>query len=793
MKALLLTALCVVSCCAQAVRLDPQPSTTISSNGSQPYGYPQVLAIPFATVTLCGYPATGFPCTNFATSYTDATGTAACPSGSPVVLAGTSNCSSGSDQEGNFGFWLSPAQNYTYMLTVKGKNYGPYPISAPSNLSSGSLLQFYSSQYAFVTQAFSTALTGGVPATITLPISPIGVNGTDTFHPLYIPGTNPEAVIITGGTCTSAALNCTLTFTPTNSHSGGWRLMSADAGINEALQVCATAGGGIIQVPAGTTTLHGLMDHKSGCSQAGQGFDTTILQVAAGEFASVQGWHAPEYGYMVDRAANGSGVTRSGYSIDMQGSTQTSVPTNTGTVVFWYNQNESLATQVGVLHSPNPANFLPFLMFGSSANNTIQFSKVIDDPLTACTNTGAGGYFIQTSGTGGNKVLSSYGEAGCQAMFQAGTSAAPGIYAFNTYDIGTTTMSAFGQQFDADSAAPGWSFIGNKCIGNGSAPTCYAAISDDPTIETIGVSFTDNDAINAGVCYQIAGQGATKFSRDISITGGHCRQPGTAAMEIQDGVDGLSVTGWTVDGQFSTPNGIFSNSTVSGSIKNISFVNNQIKDTMGDGIHITGSAGITPIDGLIATANTITGNATGLNLPSSTPIGHFNIALNNIWANSQDYAFGITGGAASLVELGPGSFGPNTTSSSPTLGLAQIHQGPDANTAGPVTLANGLNSNVTTDLQGSIEISGPTSAYSVGGFTNGFNGYDLFVFSANGQTLTIVNEDASSTAANRIYTYTGGGTTATPNVTLTPSSGQNVYAHFRWQQSKARWLLLDHS
>src|SRR5207302_1798166 len=43
-----------------------------------------------------------------------------------------------------------------------------------------------------------------------------------------------EAVLITGGTCTSEATSGTITFTPANNHSGTWTLKSASAGIKEA-------------------------------------------------------------------------------------------------------------------------------------------------------------------------------------------------------------------------------------------------------------------------------------------------------------------------------------------------------------------------------------------------------------------------------------------------------------------------------------------------------------------------------------------------------------------------------
>jgi hypothetical protein len=89
-----------------------------------------ILAIPGATIHVCGFPANAVPCTNYATAYTDATRTTACPSSAQVVLSGTSACVSTSDAQGNFGFWLnSGSYAYTFTLPYNNVSYGPFPIT----------------------------------------------------------------------------------------------------------------------------------------------------------------------------------------------------------------------------------------------------------------------------------------------------------------------------------------------------------------------------------------------------------------------------------------------------------------------------------------------------------------------------------------------------------------------------------------------------------------------------------------------------------------------------------------
>lgn len=81
----------------------------------------------------------------------------------------------------------------------------------------------------------STAIQVG-PNTVTLTPCPKGVNGTDLWHYLYISGTGtPEAVLITGGSCTSRAASGTIEFTAAYAHLKGYSIGTATAGVQEAV------------------------------------------------------------------------------------------------------------------------------------------------------------------------------------------------------------------------------------------------------------------------------------------------------------------------------------------------------------------------------------------------------------------------------------------------------------------------------------------------------------------------------------------------------------------------------
>lgn len=128
-RTLALLALAAACSFAQtATRVDPSPVATTIGNVS-PGGYPQLLAVPYAKVSVCNAPANGIPCTNYATTYTNATAATACANNAQVVVAGTIVCTATADKRGNFGFWILPG-SYEYTVTYpQGGSYGPFPIS----------------------------------------------------------------------------------------------------------------------------------------------------------------------------------------------------------------------------------------------------------------------------------------------------------------------------------------------------------------------------------------------------------------------------------------------------------------------------------------------------------------------------------------------------------------------------------------------------------------------------------------------------------------------------------------
>lgn len=90
------------------------------------------------------------------------------------------------------------------------------------------------------TQTPGGSLTAGITNTVTLAPVPVGINGTNTNHYLYISGGTgtAEAVLITGGTAVSGAASGTITFVPANAHSGAWTVAGASGGVQECIYDC---------------------------------------------------------------------------------------------------------------------------------------------------------------------------------------------------------------------------------------------------------------------------------------------------------------------------------------------------------------------------------------------------------------------------------------------------------------------------------------------------------------------------------------------------------------------------
>lgn len=155
------------------------------------------------------------------------------------------------------------------------------------------LLSVYAAAFDFTPIQPGGSLTGGSPATVTLPDVPPGLNGSDDDHYIYISGGSgtPEAVLITGGTATAGGSG-TIQFTPANNHTGAWTISSATAGIQEAYVDIASQGGGIVYLPAGELVLFAPVFKPAGVSVTliGAGQDATVVRVAATQSGDAYGF-----------------------------------------------------------------------------------------------------------------------------------------------------------------------------------------------------------------------------------------------------------------------------------------------------------------------------------------------------------------------------------------------------------------------------------------------------------------------------------------------------------------------
>lgn len=92
-----------------------------------------IVVLPNATMHICTRPANSANCTNFATTYTDATLSASCPTNRQVVLANTNTCVATSDSTGMWNVWLGNGEySYTFTSTT-GANYGPWDFTVASS------------------------------------------------------------------------------------------------------------------------------------------------------------------------------------------------------------------------------------------------------------------------------------------------------------------------------------------------------------------------------------------------------------------------------------------------------------------------------------------------------------------------------------------------------------------------------------------------------------------------------------------------------------------------------------
>ena len=145
----------------------------------------------------------------------------------------------------------------------------------------------------------------------------------------------------------------------------------------------------------------------------------------------------------------------------------------------------------------------------------------------------------------------------------------------------------------------------------------------------------------------------------------------------------------------------------------------------------------------------------------TSPANYIRLTVSNVVSATGFTATGVTLGVQTSRTGDPGSQGSK----------------------GALAVANGLNSNLVPPANSSLRLTGPTAAFSVGGFTTGVDGQQLRIYNTVAQTMTLVNEDASSTAGNRIKTLTGS------NIVLRAAA--TSFATLEYDGTDLRWIVVN--
>ena len=150
------------------------------------------------------------------------------------------------------------AQGVVYVFITKSAGTVVSRVSSSaSSVISGINGAIQASDFNFAPQSPAGTLIAGSNSLILRPV-PLGVNGTDTAHELYVYGTGtPEPCLITGGTAVSGAKSGAITIACSNSHPAGYQISSVAGGLPEALNYLPGGNGTVQFNPSYTVQVHG--------------------------------------------------------------------------------------------------------------------------------------------------------------------------------------------------------------------------------------------------------------------------------------------------------------------------------------------------------------------------------------------------------------------------------------------------------------------------------------------------------------------------------------------------------
>jgi hypothetical protein len=368
--------------------------------------------------------------------------------------------------------------------------------------------------------------------TLTLSSCPAGLEAGNFIYISQGFGVS-ESVVITASSCPPERPG-TVTVATRHSHLGKWTAGTSTAGIQEAVAVSGSKTAEVLLGP-GTFEVHSRITLRSNITLRGAGIDTTTIVVPRNEFTNSAPWQfgLNPSGTVIFGPPGHSAITVTGLTVKF--SSQSQAPNDSYGIVL-VDVNHSLIEAVAVRDGPilrKGNTFLPIAVLGLSSNNTVQDSSVYNRPCPISSE-GSGG-FIATGSS--NRFLHNYVSNGCNSSYV--TSGSNTLFEGNVFELANSTMLPQAQAFAADNAS-GARFVNNRCIGNGTAPACFSAVTDARKPDTRDSTFIGNEARNCGQGLQF--QSTVGHSRGIRVEKGaviNCKEP----LSLMGIIDDVSIAG----------------------------------------------------------------------------------------------------------------------------------------------------------------------------------------------------------------------------------------------------------
>lgn len=493
-------------------------------------------------------------------------------------------------------------------------------------------------------------------------------------------------------------------------------LASDYATVQLALNACAAAGGGTVLLSPATVTFSAAISATSNCWLKGSG-TASRLQLAA------NAWPASQAGpfYCVNSftpllgaictADNASNIQFQDFVLDMNGANQ--VNTTPGNDFYLVNCKDCGTSNVQILNSRHIG--AAIWAVGPNTKNSVHSHDIIHGYGTApCT----GGIGIWDG-----LIEWSYADGTCDSNFIAngGTGSPTDANVVIAHNVAINGTAAAASASYTNESTPHAHFIGNKCTGPANSG-CYSVNATAGPGSIITTELIDNtcDSNPSGApTYCLVTLSSPTYTiGHLGLSENKFRNSSNNCIQLQGSNASPAVLSASLSGDY-----------VKGCGNVGIFVYQGVTKTQVTNEHITGT-----------TAYGILVNATGTSLIG---IGH-NVVT-------------ATGGTSIVDASGTATILPNITDDFVN-GLTTVNP----ISVQTLSLVNGANQNIPT-IVGNFNpgvvyyrVAGPSGAFSIGGFANTATGKEIHLTNGSGQTMTITNLDAGSSALNQIVVPGGG-------------------------------------